>query len=132
MAKRSMCLSIVCAALVLGVTGSTTGQTVATRQLMREKLELSHHILDAVMTSNYDALEHDSVALSRLPERAGWMVFQTPEYVRYSGAFVNAAQDLAAAAKDRDLDAAAVRYASMTMACYQCHRYVARARQTEK
>jgi hypothetical protein len=99
---------------------------------MQQKLELSHHVLEAVMTSDCDALERDSNALARLTEKPGWMVLTTPEYVRYSGAFVNAVQELSAAARDHDLDAAAIRYASMTMACYQCHRYVKNSRVARK
>jgi len=128
MTKRMFSLLILCAALIVSATASTSGQTAATRTLMQQKLELSHHVLESVMTSDYDALERDSHALARLTEKPGWMVLTTPEYVRYSGAFVNAVQELAAAAKDRDLDTAAIRYASMTMACYQCHRYVKNAR----
>jgi len=129
MKLRILWLLVLCAALALG-SASTVGQTSATRTVMRDKLELSRHVLAAVMTSNLAVLERDSVALARVTERPGWMVLATPEYVRYSGAFVAAAQELAQAAKDHDLDAASIRYASMTMACYQCHRYVNRSRQS--
>ena len=132
MKKRMFSLLILCAAVVVGATASTSGQTAATRILMQQKLDLSHHVLEAVMTSDFDALERDSTALARLTEKPGWMVLTTPEYVRYSGAFVNAVQELAAAAKDHDLDTAAIRYASMTMACYQCHRYVKNSRVARK
>lgn len=128
MINRMSCLSIVCAALVLGASASTSGQTAATRALMREKLALSDKVLEAVMTSDYAALERDAHALARLTEKPGWTVLTTPEYARYSSAFVSAVQELAAAAKDRDLDNAALRYTTMTMACYQCHRYVKNAR----
>jgi hypothetical protein len=37
-------------------------------------------------------------------------------------------QQLVQAAEERDLDAAAVHYAAMTMTCYQCHRYIKNAR----
>jgi hypothetical protein len=130
MKKRTMWLLVFCA--TLAGAASTSGQTSATRKVMRDKLDLSHHVLAAVMTSDLAALERDSAALARVTERPGWMVLTTPEYVRYSGAFVAAAQELAQAAKDHDLDAASVRYASMTMACYQCHRYVKNTRVARK
>ena len=124
MKMRMFWLLVLCAALVVGASASTAGQTTATRKVMRDKLELSHHVLEALMTSNLDVLERDSEALARITERPGWMVLTTPEYARYSRGFVAAAQDLAQAAQDRDLDATSLRYAAMTMACYQCHRYV--------
>jgi len=126
---RMLRLFVVCAALLVGAA-VPSGQTSATRTVMRDKLELSHHVLDAVMTGNFAALERDATALTRVTERPGWLVLTTPEYAHYSSAFVSATQELAAAAKAHDLDAAAARYASMTMACYQCHRYVARSRQS--
>ncbi|HZT76578.1 MAG TPA: hypothetical protein VFA27_07960 [Vicinamibacterales bacterium] len=128
MHKRMFCLLMICTALVVTASASISGQTAATRVVMHEKLELSQHVLEAVMTSDFDRLDRDTQALARLTEKPGWMVLTTPEYVRYSGAFVAVLQELTAAARDHDLDTAAVRYASMTMACYQCHRYVKRAR----
>ena len=43
-------------------------------------------------------------------------------------AFVRATDDLKAAAKDRDLDGAALHYTALAMSCYQCHRYIKNAR----
>ena len=130
MNNRMIWLVILCAVLLVPVLPA--GQTAATRAVMHDKLELSHHVLDAIMTSNLAVLEHDAGTLARINERPGWMVLTTPEYARYSAAFITVAQDLAAAARDQDLDAAAVRYASMTMACYQCHRYVKSARMARR
>ncbi len=128
MNKRMFAVLMIASTLLVGASASPAGQTTATRVVMQEKLELSHHLLDAVMTSDFDRLEHDSAALAKLTERPGWMVLTTPEYVRYSAAFLNAVRELEAAAKDHDLDAAVARYSATTMACYQCHRYVKAAR----
>ena len=123
-------LLILCAVLLVFGSASPSGQTTATRKVMQEKLELSQQVLEAVMTSDFDGLQRGSEALARVTGKPGWMVLRTPEYARYSAAFAAAVQELATAAKDRDLDAAAVRYSAMTMTCYQCHRYVARSRQS--
>lgn len=127
MHTRIIRLSVLCLSL-LGVAAWSPGQTPATRQVMREKLQYTQRILEAVMKSDFMLLEQSSEALSRMPEKPGWMVLNTPEYIRYSGAFVNATQELLQSAKDHDLDAAAVHYASMSMTCYQCHRYVKNSR----
>ena len=123
MTTRTFRLLVLGVALVLAAS-FTSGQTTATRQVMREKLVHAERILEAVMKSDFPLLERESEALSRMPELAGWMVLNTPEYVRYSRAFVGAVEDLRQAGVDHDLDAAALRYTSVTMACYQCHRYV--------
>lgn len=123
MTTRTFRLSVLGTALVLGAS-FTSGQTTATRQVMREKLVHAERILEAVMKSDFPLLEQESEALSRMPERPGWMVLNTPEYTRYSRAFVSAVEELRQAGLDHDLDAAALRYSTVTMACYQCHRYV--------
>ncbi len=112
--------------LAYGVISSP--QTLATRQLMKNKLVHAQRILEAVMTSDFNLLGRETDALSHTTQQPGWWVLTTPEYKRYSTAFLNATNDLTTAARDHDLDAVALHYATMTMTCYECHRYVKRAR----
>jgi hypothetical protein len=95
---------------------------------MQEKLEHSQQILSAVVTSNWVNLERHGLELLRLTEDPAWTAFTTPEYARYSGAFLQAVEDLVEAARRRDLETAPVAYVSLTMSCVQCHRHVGRAR----
>jgi hypothetical protein len=104
------------------------GQTVATGRVMREKLMHSQRILEAILTSNFGLRERESTALSKATEAPGWFVLEGPEYQRQSAAFLRATRDLVEAAKERDLDAAANYYTTLTMTCYQCHRYMKNAR----
>lgn len=117
---------------VLGVVvmsgTAVPGQTPATGLVMREKLAHSEQILEAVMTSNYPLLQRESEALAQATKAPAWAVLKTPEYARYSAAFLTATQDLIEAARQRDSDAAALRYVSLTLTCYACHRYVKGAR----
>ncbi len=103
-------------------------QTVALKRVMQQKLGHSQVILAAVTTSNWGEMERQSEALIQLTKDPAWTVLNTLEYARHSQAFVRAAEDLLDAARRRDLDAAPLAYVSMTLACVQCHRYVARAR----
>lgn len=107
---------------------NSSAQTTALSRVMRQKLEQSQGMLAAVVTSNWADLERRSEALVRVTSDPAWAVLNTPEYARQSQAFLRAAQDLIDAAKRRDLDAAPLAYASLTLSCVQCHRYVARAR----
>jgi Cytochrome C' len=112
-------------ALLLVTWGSTLpGQTVATANVMREKLAHSEKILESIMTSNLDMLGRESQALSRATTAPGWAVLKSPEYLQRSADFQREAESLVDAAKAKDLDSAAKRYASMTLSCYQCHRYI--------
>lgn len=98
------------------------------KQVMREKLDHAQHILEAVVTSDWVALETQSRELERLTRDPRWIVLKYPEYARYSNAFVGAVQDLHRAAAQRDLERAPKAYVAVTMQCVECHRYLARAR----
>jgi cytochrome c556 len=117
------------AMMMLLLLGSPApGQTTATARLMREKLTHAQAILEALTTTNYDLLKSHSMELSRLTQAQGWEVLKGPEYRRYSERFVLATEGLIKAADDRDMDAAMNDYVSLTISCYQCHRYLHRAR----
>ena len=120
-------LSIV--AVLLMLSGSRApAQTPALGRVMREKLTHSQKILEAIMTSDFAGLESHSVALTRATESPAWSVLNSPEYLKQSSTFLGAVRDLVEAAKQRDLDAAAEHYVTLTRTCFQCHRYIKNAR----
>lgn len=121
-------LLVMLAPLVVSSLGASSMQTTATGRVMRQKLPHAQRILEALTTSDYALLERESVALVQLTKDLGWMVLKTPEYRRQSDTFLRALEDMVDAAKHRDLDLAAMHYSALTMACYQCHRYVKNTR----
>jgi len=116
------------AVLMLSIVWAGAAQTPATGRLMREKLGHTQRLLEALTTSNFQMLEHESDSLARIPLMPGWMVLHSPEYRRYSEGFLRAVVDLNTSAKARDLDQAAMHFQSLTMSCYQCHRYMKNSR----
>ena len=52
----------------------------------------------------------------------------TAEFRPYTAGFLKALADLSAAADRRDYDAAGASYSALTMACFQCHKYVMSSR----
>jgi len=96
--------------------------------VMREKLGHTQKILEAMVTSDWVALETQSRVLEELTNDRRWFVLNSPEYARHSTSFKQAVHDLHAAAVTRDLDEAPKAYAAMTLQCVDCHRYLARAR----
>ena len=99
-------------------------QTPVTGRLMRVKLAHSQKILEAILTSDFALLDQESKALGEVTKSSAWSVFYSPEYIRQSGAFVRAIDDLRDAAMGMDLDGAASSYVSLTLTCFQCHRYI--------
>ncbi len=112
----------------LVLSGPLPGQTPATAQVMREKLAHAEKVLEALMTSNFAQLARESNALVDATKAPGWTVLKTSDYARYSAGFLRASEDLREAATKRDSDAAAISYVSLTLSCYQCHRYMKGAR----
>ena len=108
--------------------GVGTAQTASTKTVMRQKLVHSQRVFEAIMSSNFAQLERESAALTKATESPAWSVFNSPEYLREAGAFLQATRDLATAAKGHDLDAAARHYIELTRSCFQCHRYIKDAR----
>ena len=100
-------------------------------RVMREKLEHAQKILEAVVTSDWVALESHSRELERLTHHPAWNVLNAPEYARYSRAFKQAIDALHEAAAQRDLEKTPQAYVSVTLRCVDCHRYLARARITK-
>ena len=126
---RESTVLLMFAALWLGMTGAVGhAQTGQTRQVMREKLELSEILLGGLVTSNWASLHKTTQNLIGVINRPGWQVLQSPEYVRQTTAFINATQALLDAADARDQRTALTAYNGLVASCVECHRYVARSR----
>jgi hypothetical protein len=113
---------------VIGVAARPGSQGPALNNIMREKLALAQKILEAVVTSDWVALETQSREMERLTRDPRWLVLKQPEYARHSTAFVRAIEDLHLAAAQRDLERAPQAYVAVTLQCVACHRYLSRER----
>ena len=121
---RSPLRLVMILALVVASGLEVPAQTPATGRLMRLKLAHSQKILEAILTSDFTLLDRESAALAQTTKSPAWSVLYSPEYIRQSGAFLRAIDDLRDAAKGMDLDGAASSYVSLTLTCFQCHRYM--------
>jgi hypothetical protein len=123
-------LRLTLAALLAAAIGgsSSSAQTPRLGNVMRTKLDHSKNILEAVVTSNWGQLERESRELARVAQDPAWAVLKMPEYLRQSGAFLRATDDLIDAAEERDLEAASLGFISLSTSCVSCHRHMARSR----
>jgi cytochrome c556 len=127
--KKSLCVAAAFAAFVAVAAGAApAAQGPELGSIMREKLARSQKILEAVVTSNWYDLETQSRALAQVTNDPRWQVLKSPEYRDHTQKFVRAVDDLHRAAVQRDLDEAPKAYVAVTLACVDCHRYLARAR----
>jgi predicted glycosyl hydrolase (DUF1957 family) len=93
-------------------------------KFMQAKLEHAEKLLEGLTTEDYDLLVKESQALVLLSQSADWQVLQTADYAAESSEFRRAADGLKKAAKEKNLDAAALRYVDLTLKCVHCHKYV--------
>jgi hypothetical protein len=125
--RRCAALAVIMV-MVGGWVPTGHAQTAQTRQVMRDKLELSEVLLGALVTSNWGVLGKNAQALAAVTNRPGWQVLEAPEYVRQTRAFFNATQSLIDASGQRDQRVALTAYNGLVASCVECHRAVARLR----
>jgi hypothetical protein len=110
-------------AVVLASVGRTQ-QPNNVSDFMRLKLNHSKDVLEGIVQEDFDKIAKNSQAMSLLSQAATWQVLQTPEYLQHSAEFRRTADALTRAAKEKNVDAAALAYMELTMKCVNCHKYV--------
>jgi cytochrome c556 len=91
-------------------------------EAMKAKRERAHAVLDALTAGDYDVLRRNAEGLALIADMRVFVArSETPEYRYQARAFKHAADDLAAAAKAKNIDAAALAYGDMTRTCVKCH-----------
>lgn len=93
-------------------------------ELMKKKLTHGQKVLEGIALENYETIGKNARELKALSEDSEWNVFPDLDYVRYSTEFRTICDDLAARAKDRNLDGATLSYVQLTMNCVNCHKFV--------
>jgi hypothetical protein len=100
------------------------------RDLMQRKLKASQRVLEGIALNNFEQIARNAEELILISKDTEWKVVKTPMYELHSNEFRRNADMLVRAAKDRNLDAAALAYVDMTLNCVRCHRYVREVRMT--
>jgi len=92
------------------------------KEAMKAKRERAHALLDALTAGDYSALGRNAEVLVAIADmRVFTAAYKSEEYQYQAKAFKHAADDLLAAAKAKNLDAAALAYSDITRTCVKCH-----------
>lgn len=94
------------------------------RDFMRKKLEASNDILEGLATDDTDLIEKGATKLSEMSATEHWRVSKDAMYKQFSDEFTRNADKLKEAAKEKNIDRAALRWMDTTMSCIECHRFV--------
>lgn len=91
---------------------------------MRAKLGHSQHVIEGLALADYALIARGAHDLALASQASSWEVLQTADYARHSQEFRRSCESLRSAAKEENLDGAALAWMEVTMKCIQCHKYV--------
>ncbi len=126
--RRFVVASVAC--LSCFVTGILRAEDLA--DFMRAKLTHSEKVLDGLTREDYELIAKHSQAMSLLCQDEEWQVLKTAEYSERSREFRRSVDELSAAARAKNLEAATLAYVDTTMKCVSCHSYLRRTNQRGK
>jgi hypothetical protein len=94
------------------------------QQLMEKKLQHAQKVLAGVAMGDFRMMASNAEELIQISKLADWRVVKTPRYELHSNEFRRAAESLVQEANQKNVDASALAYVEMTLACVKCHKYV--------
>jgi hypothetical protein len=92
--------------------------------VMKKKLSQAQKLLEGLALSDFAKMKSAADELAILRHQASWMVLKTREYEIFSGDFQREIEAVQKAAKNKNIDAAALAYVDMTLTCVKCHQHV--------
>jgi hypothetical protein len=92
--------------------------------VMQRKLVHAQKVLEALALNDFAKMGDQAGELQQCAKEASWKVVRTPRYELYSNDFVRYLDDLRAAAKAKNTEAAALAYVEITLVCVKCHQHV--------
>lgn len=96
------------------------------KPFMQRKLDHSKFILEGLATEDFDQIRKNAQALSLLSLESNWNVLNTQEYLQQSSDFRRSVRVITDAAKEENLDRAALGFVDLTVRCVECHNYLRR------
>jgi hypothetical protein len=108
---------------LLGLTATQTEREARpSEEIMWKKLDLSHGVLDAIALEDFEALEAYSSDLVTLSIASELNISDDEAYKRQTREFRESALALGQAARERNVESAALAYVDLTLRCMGCHR----------
>jgi hypothetical protein len=92
--------------------------------VMQRKLAHSQKVLEGLAKNDFGKIGTSAEGLIECVKDETWKINQTDKYLVYTNDFLRRAEGLKKAAKDKNLDAAALAYVDMTLTCIKCHQYL--------
>jgi hypothetical protein len=131
-AWRAFWLTIPAVAVALVLTGfgraddkpEPKGPHKKKLSVMQQKLVYAQQALEAITTKDFKKLDAAADGLIEGVNDETWKINQTQQYLVYTNDFLRRAKGLKKAAKEKNIDAAALSYVDMTLTCVKCHQFL--------
>ena len=94
------------------------------KDYMRLKLEASNKVLEGLCVNDPAMVKEGAIKLNEMSRSERWRVSNDAMYRQFSGDFRGITQQLIDAAKEENMDRAALKWMDATMSCIECHRFV--------
>jgi cytochrome c556 len=132
MRSKTACVGAVVAAVLAAVLlgAATRAQDKKPKEepkkptVMQRKLAHSHKVLEALAKKDFKELEVGADGLIECAKDLTWKINETERYLVYTNDFLRRAEGLKKAAKDKNIDAAALSYVDLTLTCVKCHQFL--------
>jgi hypothetical protein len=127
---RKLVLFLVFVVLLAGIPTLSGHDPEPTKvqQLVQKKLEHVQKVLAGVATGDFRLMAANAEELMQISKLAECRVVKTPRYELHSDEVRRAAESLIQEANNKNVDASALAYVEMTLACVKCHKYVREVR----
>lgn len=92
--------------------------------VMQRKLQHAERVLEGLAVSDFAKIDKGADGIIDCVKDETWKINETEKYLTYTQDFLRRVQGLKKAAKDKNIDAAALSYVDMTLTCVKCHQYL--------
>jgi hypothetical protein len=92
--------------------------------VMQRKLMHAEKVLEGLAVNDFVKIDKAADGLIDCVKDETWKINETEKYLAFTGDFMRRVQGLKRAAKDKNIDAAALSYVDMTLTCVKCHQYL--------
>lgn len=113
-----------CSASRTGGFPAAVRQGCGLREFMRRKLAASNKILEGLVIEDTRLIREGAQTLNEMSSAEKWRVSNDAMYRQFSTEFRRITQKLDDAAREGNLDQAALKWFDATLSCMECHRFV--------
>ncbi|MDY3552570.1 hypothetical protein R5W24_001654 [Gemmata sp. JC717] len=92
--------------------------------VMQRKLTHSQRVLEGLAMNDFAKIGSGADGLMECAKDVTWKINETEKYLVHTNEFIRRSENLKKAAKDKNIDAAALAYVDLTLTCVRCHQHL--------